>query len=105
MKSEIIDFNFPQNIDVNVSLYTFWCVFAVLSCNQQVDVMDLDIFFCHMQQNCMFRLICGQYPVQNIPTIAIFAHFSRLNTTFTDPMQRLFVYMCDIFGVYHITCK
>ena len=48
-----------------------------------MDVVDLDITYCHVQHNGMCRVICGQYPVHNTPTVAIFAHFRPLNATFT----------------------
>ena len=48
-----------------------------------MDVVGLDIIFCHMQQNCMCRLICGQYPVHNTTTVAIFDNFRPLNATVT----------------------
>ena len=48
-----------------------------------------------MQQNCMCRLMCGQYRVHNI--VVIFAYFRLFNATFTLIYTQYSVF----FYIYH----
>ena len=59
----------------------FYYIFGVLSFNQHVDVLYLDITLWYMQQNWMGKLICCPYRIHNTPTLPILFHFHAWKET------------------------